>query len=48
MTEIGGPLRMTLKTKFLLALDKFFRSLYPLWLNQWIFNHMDHEEEAKP
>ena len=40
----GGHLKLTLKTRILLALDKFFRCLYPRRLNHWIFSHMDHYE----
>lgn len=38
-------LKKTFKNKCLLALDKFFMSLYPLRLNHWIFDSLDRETE---
>lgn len=40
---VGGIIKKTWKSRILLALDHFLRGFYPLWLNKWIFNHMDYE-----
>lgn len=39
---VGGTIKMTLKSRLLLFLDRFFRSLYPKRLNCWIFDHLDY------
>jgi hypothetical protein len=39
--ESNGFIKMTIKSRILLAIDKFLRSLYPQRLNHWLFDHMD-------
>lgn len=43
---MGPKLRMTKKTKILLAINNFFYGIYRA-INSWTFEHMDKENDCE-